>query len=120
MRLTRSQTLVHVHAQHVRTAVAKGLRPGTVTRRHIVRNALQPYVTFLGLEIGALAGGSVVVERIFNLPGVGQTVAKAISQRDNSLIVGFTMATVVVYLIVDLFVDVIAMLLDPRLTAGAG
>lgn len=118
IRLLRSETLTQMHAQHVRTARAKGLSEGAITRRHITRNSLHPYIAFIGLEIGALAGGSVIVERIFNLPGVGRVVAQAIGQRDNSMIVGFTMATVLVYLVVDLVVDVVSMQLDPRLRAS--
>ena len=119
IRLMRSETLVYRVAPHIRTARAKGIRPGAVTRRHVVRNALGPFVAFVGLEVGALVGGSIVVERVFNLPGVGRTVARAISQRDNALIIGFTMSIIAVYLVVDLAVDLTAMALDPRLkTSG--
>lgn len=114
-RLMRSQTLAHQSEQHVITARAKGLSESAVTRRHIVRNSLVPFVAFIGLEIGALASGSIVVERIFNLPGVGGVVARAVSQRDNALIIGFTMAVIATYLLVDLIADVAALALDPRL-----
>lgn len=114
-RLMRSQTLAHQSEQHVITARSKGLSESAVTRRHIVRNSLVPFVAFIGLEIGALASGSIVVERIFNLPGVGGVVARAVSQRDNALIIGFTMAVIATYLLVDLLVDVVALALDPRL-----
>jgi len=74
-----------------------------------------PFVSFVGLEIGVLAGGAIVVERVFNLPGVGRAIAEAVSQRDNALILGFTMAIIAVYLAVDLVADVISMALDPRI-----
>ena len=90
-----------------------------VTRRHVVRNSLTTSVTFFGLEVGALIGGSVVVERVFNLPGVGNVIARAISQRDNVVVLGFTMFVIAVYLVVDLLVDLAAMVLDPRLRAEA-
>jgi peptide/nickel transport system permease protein/oligopeptide transport system permease protein len=118
VRLSRAETLEQSSAQHVRVAHGKGLRAGAVTRNHIVRNSLPPFVAFVGLEIGALAGGSVVVGRIYNLPGVGRAVAAAISQRDNALIIGFTMEIVIVYLVIDLVVDVAVMWLDPRIRAG--
>jgi ABC-type dipeptide/oligopeptide/nickel transport system permease component len=102
----------------VRVARGKGLPERLVTRRHVVRNALASFVTFMGLEVGALAGGSVVVERVFNLPGVGGLTARAISQRDTSLIVGFTVCVIAAYLLVDLVVDVIVMWLDPRLRSA--
>ena len=114
-RLLRSQMMAHRNEQHVTTARSKGLSESAITRRHIFRNALVPFVAFIGLEIGALAGGSIVVERIFNLPGVGGAVARAVGQRDNALIIGFTMAVIGTYLVVDLLVDVAALLLDPRL-----
>ena len=115
VRVMRSEVLSRRNDAHVRTARAKGLSESAITRRHVVRNSLAPFVTFLGLEVGALAGGSIVVERVFNLPGVGGAIARAISQRDNALIVGFTLAVIVVYLAVDLIVDVVSMWLDPRL-----
>jgi ABC-type dipeptide/oligopeptide/nickel transport system permease component len=115
IRLTRSETLANRTAPHVRTATSKGVGAGRVTRRHVVRNSLGPFVVFLGLEIGVLAGGAVVVERVFNLPGVGRAIALAIGQHDNALILGFTMVLIAVYLVIDLVVDVAAMVLDPRL-----
>ncbi|MCU1390720.1 MAG: ABC-type dipeptide/oligopeptide/nickel transport system, permease component [Ilumatobacteraceae bacterium] len=114
-RVMRSQAMTHRSEPHVVVARAKGVSEGAITRRHVVRNALIPFVTFVGLEIGTLAGGSIVTERIFNLPGVGRVVARAISQRDNALIIGFTMAVIAVYLVVDLLADLVAVVLDPRL-----
>lgn len=115
VRLVRAESVTQLRSLHVRAARAKGIADGAVTRRHVVRNALVPFVSFIGLEVGALAGGAIVVERVFNLPGVGLALARAISQRDNALIVGFTMAIIAVYLLVDLVVDVVTMLLDPRI-----
>lgn len=115
VRLMRVEAATQLRAPHVRTARAKGISDGAVTRRHVVRNALVPFASFIGLEVGALAGGAIVVERVFNLPGVGLALARAISQRDNALILGFTMAIIAVYLLVDLLVDVVTMVLDPRI-----
>ena len=117
VRLMRSETIGVLGEPFVRTARGKGLSEGAVTRRHVVRCALVPFVAFIGLEIGALVGGSIIVERVFNLAGVGRALARAISQRDNALIIGFTMAIIAAYLIVDLAVDVAMRILDPRIGA---
>lgn len=115
IRLMRAEVLDQQHQQHVRTARGKGISDAAVTRRHIVRNSLASMVTFFGLEVGALIGGSIVVERVFNLPGVGNVLARAISQRDNVVVLGFAMFVIVVYLVVDLVTDALVMWLDPRL-----
>ena len=108
IRLMRVEVLEQLHLPHVRTARGKGISESSVTRRHVVRNSLTVMVTFFGLEIGALLGGTVVVERVFNLAGVGGVLGRAISQRDNVVILGFTVFVVVV------LIDVATMLLDPR------
>jgi ABC-type dipeptide/oligopeptide/nickel transport system permease component len=118
-RLVRAESLTQLDSAHVRTAHAKGLRRSAVTRRHVVRNASVPFVAFIGLEIGALAAGSIVVERIFNLPGVGRAVADAIRQRDNAVIIGFTMASIAVYLVVDVVCEIVTLRLDPRIGTSA-
>ena len=118
VRIMRTEVLEQANLPHVRTATGKGISGGQVTRRHVVRNSLTTIVTFFGLEVGALIGGSVVVERVFNLPGVGNVIARAISQRDNVVVLGFTMFVIAVYLVVDLVIDLLALLLDPRLRAG--
>lgn len=114
LRLMRAEVLEQIHLPHVRTARAKGISEARVTRRHVVRSSLTAMVTFVGLEIGALLGGTVVVERVFNLAGVGGVLARAISQRDNVVILGFTVFVVVIYLVLDVLIDVTTMLLDPR------
>jgi ABC-type dipeptide/oligopeptide/nickel transport system permease component len=115
IRIMRVEVIDQYRRRHIDVARAKGLREGTITRRHVVRNSIGPFVTFMGLEVAALAGGSVVVERVFNLPGVGGQTARAISQRDVSLLVGFTVAVIAAYLLVDLVVDLALMWVDPRL-----
>lgn len=114
VRLMRVEVLEQLHLPHVRTARGKGISESAVTRGHVVRNSLTALVTFFGLEIGALLGGTVVVERVFNLAGVGGVLGRAISQRDNVVILGFTVFVVVVYLVLDVLIDVVTMLLDPR------
>ena len=119
VRLMRAEVLETAPLPYVRTALAKGIGQAAVTRRHVVRNSLSAMVTFFGLEVGALIGGSIVVERVFNLPGIGNVLARAISQRDNVVVIGFTMFVVVVYLVVDLVADALTLMLDPRLRAAS-
>jgi len=115
IRLLRAESIRQLDSPHTRTALGKGLSERAVFRRHVRRNSLAPFVSFLGLDIGALLGGAIVIERVFNLPGVGGAIADAIRQRDNVLIIGFTMVIVAAYLVVDLVVDVVQMRLDPRI-----
>lgn len=114
VRLMRVEVLEQLHLPHVKTARGKGISEASVTRRHVVRNSMTALVTFFGLEVGALLGGTVVVERVFNLAGVGGVLGRAISQRDNVVILGFTVFVVIVYLALDVMIDVATMLLDPR------
>jgi len=119
IRMVRIESIRQLSAAHVQTARSKGLRERTVVRRHVVRNAAVPFISFVGLEVGALAGGAIVVERVFNLPGVGQAIAEAIRQRDNALIIGFTLAIIAVYLLVDMLVDIAAVVANPRIELSA-
>ena len=102
---------------YVRTARAKGLTERTVVLRHATRNALLPVVTVIGLQLGALLSGAVLTETVFNLSGVGRTLFEAITGRDYVVIQGFTLIIAVVYVIVNLLVDISYGLLDPRVRA---
>jgi oligopeptide transport system permease protein len=115
VRIFRSEILERRHDHHVTVAMGKGLGEWTVARRHVLRNSLMPLLTFLALDAAMLVGGAIVVERVFNLPGIGGLTARAISQRDTPLIVGVTLVSVAVFLLVDLLIDVVIMSLDPRL-----
>jgi peptide/nickel transport system permease protein len=101
----------------VRTARAKGLREQTVVLRHATRNALLPVVTVIGLQLGALLSGAVLTETVFNLSGVGRSMFEAITGRDYVVIQGFTLIIAVVYVVVNLLVDISYGLLDPRVRA---
>ncbi len=117
-RITRASVLDVVHEDYVRTAEAKGLLPGTVTRRHVLRNALLPVVTVTGLQVGLLLSGAVLTETVFNFPGVGSFLYQAISFRDYSVIQGFILVIAVVVVVVNLLVDVAYGLIDPRVRVG--
>lgn len=114
-RLIRASMLDVLDTDYVRTAVAKGLKPSTVAIRHALRNALIPAVTVLGYTVGDLIGGAVVVETVFNLPGMGQLVVNSIARRDFPVIQGVVMVVAAGYLLSNLIVDVLYFSLDPRL-----
>ena len=114
-RMTRSSLLEVLGLDYVRTARAKGLKERSVVVRHGMRNALLPVVTVIGLSLGAFLSGAVLTETIFNLTGMGKTLFEAIEGRDYIVIQGVTIVVAVVYLVVNLIVDVSYAFLDPRI-----
>lgn len=115
MRFTRAVMLEEIGKYYVLTAYSKGLRPRTVIRRHILRNAMIPTVTLMGLSIGYMLSGSVLVETIFNWPGIGQYAYDAVFNLDYPSIVGVTLLTTCVFLVINLLVDLAYVYLDPRI-----
>jgi peptide/nickel transport system permease protein len=113
LRQSLSETLAK---DYVRTARAKGLREVLVIGRHALRNALLPFVTVLGLQLGTFIGGTVVTETVFNYPGLGRMLLTAIEQRDYALIQGATLMVIIAVTLVNLVVDVIYAYLDPRIS----
>ena len=113
-RMTRSSMLEVLGQDYVRTARAKGLRPRIVMFRHALRNALLPVVTVIGLSIGALLSGAVLTETIFGLTGIGRTIFESITGRDYIVIQGFSLIVAVIYVVVNLIVDISYGYLDPR------
>lgn len=114
-RLTRTSVAENIRADYMRTAVAKGLPRRRVIGVHLMRNSLIPVVTFLGTDIGALMGGAIVTEGIFNIKGVGSLVFEALSKREGATVVGVVTLLVIVYLICSLLVDLLYAVLDPRI-----
>ncbi len=114
VRITRAAVLDVVNEDYVRTANAKGLATATVRRRHIVRNALLPVSTTIGLQTGLLLSGAVLTETVFAFGGVGSALKDAIDLRDYAVLQGFILILAVVYVLVNLLVDVSYGLLDPR------
>jgi peptide/nickel transport system permease protein len=113
-RITRSSLLEVLGQDYVRTARAKGLNERSVVIRHATRNALLPVVTIIGLQLGALLSGAVLTETVFNLAGVGRSLYEAITGRDYVVIQGFTLLIAVIYVVVNLIVDISYGFLDPR------
>jgi peptide/nickel transport system permease protein len=114
-RLVRSSVLEILGQDYIRTARAKGLRERGVLFRHALRNALIPAVTVIGINVGILLGGSAVIETLFILPGVGQLIVTSLYNRDLPVIQGLILYVSVLYVLVNLVVDILYTYLDPRL-----
>ncbi|GIL36250.1 ABC transporter permease [Phycicoccus sp. DTK01] len=115
-RLMRTNLVENLRSDYVRTAISKGLTKRRAYGLHALRNSLIPVVTFIGFDFGALLGGAVVTEGIFNIPGVGGYIFRAIRVRDGASVVGSVTFLVIVYLVVNLLVDLLYGLLDPRIS----
>jgi ABC-type dipeptide/oligopeptide/nickel transport system permease component len=114
-RLTRSSMIQSLQADYIRTAMAKGLPRSRIVIRHALRNSLIPVLTYVAIDLGYLLGGTVVVEGVFNLPGVGQLLFTSIRQQQGTVVVGVATALVMIFLLLNLLVDVMYGLLDPRI-----
>jgi peptide/nickel transport system permease protein len=115
MRLTRGMLLEVLRQDYVRTAWAKGLRERVVVLKHALKNALIPVVTVLGLQVAGIAGGAVIIEWIFGIPGMGQFLVDAIVQRDYPVIQGINLVIVTIIVLMNLTVDLVYAVLDPRI-----
>ncbi|WP_432491940.1 ABC transporter permease [Kineococcus auxinigenes] len=115
LRLTRNSVAEALSADHVRTATAKGLGRPRVVTVHVLRNSLIPVVTFLGADLGALMGGALVTEGIFNVPGVGRLLYQAVIRSEGPTVVSVVTVLVLVYLLANLVVDLLYAVLDPRI-----
>lgn len=115
LRLTRNAVAENMVADHVRTATAKGLPRRRVVTVHILRNSMIPVVTFLGADLGALMGGAIVTEGIFNIPGVGGQLYQAIIRVEPPTVVSFVTVLIVIFLLTNLLVDLLYAALDPRI-----
>lgn len=115
VRFLRASLLGELNADYVRTAKSKGMKQGSVLTRHVLRNAMLPFVTVVGLQTGAFIGGAVVTEAVFTYPGLGRMLIQAIGTRDYPLIQGTILVVLVLYVIVNVVVDVVYAYLDPRI-----
>jgi peptide/nickel transport system permease protein len=118
-RLMRATVLEQRGAEYATTARAKGLTERAITMRDVLRNALLPVVTMAGVQVGALLGGSVVVETVFAWPGLGQLAFQSLFARDFNLLLGIFFLSACLVVIVNIVVDVIYVLLDPRIRVGS-
>lgn len=114
-RLTRTSLVENLRADYVRTATAKGLSRRRVVGVHTLRNSMIPVVTFLGVDLGALMGGAIITETIFNLPGIGRAVFEAVGRQEGTVVVGIVTFLVFVFMTSNLLVDLLYAVLDPRI-----
>ncbi|HWS31876.1 MAG TPA: ABC transporter permease [Actinoplanes sp.] len=115
LRVTRTSVVENLRADYVRTARAKGLSPRRVTWVHVLRNSLIPVITLIGVDLGALMSAAIVTEDVFNIPGVGFNLARGVRTEDGPVVVGFVSVLVIVFLVVNLVVDLLYAALDPRI-----
>jgi peptide/nickel transport system permease protein len=118
MRYLRASMLDVLHADYVRTARAKGLHEWLVLMRHALRNALIPFTTVLGIQMGSLLGGTVITESVFALPGMGRLVLGAILNRDYQVATGIVLLIALAFVVINLIVDLLYPALDPRVRLG--
>jgi peptide/nickel transport system permease protein len=119
-RLTRSTLLEVLSTDYVRTARAKGLVERVVVWKHALRNALLPLLTMIGMQFGALFGGAVIIENVFSRQGLGALATQAVINRDFPVVQGCVMVAAVLYVLVNLLVDVLYAVVDPRIRYGQG
>ncbi|MGD9710667.1 MAG: ABC transporter permease [Thermomicrobiales bacterium] len=115
MRYTRSAVLEALAHDHVRVARAKGLANRTVMSRHVLRNASIPIITVIGIQFATLLGGTVIIESIFGLPGIGRYIYESISTRDYPVVQGVTLVMATIFVLISLIVDISYAFMDPRL-----
>ena len=114
-RMTRAAMLDVAQMDFVKTARAKGVKPGRILRAHVLRNALLPVVTLAGLQAGAMVGGAVLIETVFAWPGIGRLLFDALAQRDYSLLLGTFLVTAALAVLVNVITDVVYTIVDPRI-----
>jgi peptide/nickel transport system permease protein len=117
-RIMRSQLLEVMGQDYIRTAAAKGLPGGRIIRGHAMKNAMIPVVTYFGLDLGAMVGGTIITETVFSWPGVGREIYLAIGQRDWPIVMGGTIIIVFMVMVINLLVDISYAFLDPRIRYG--
>ena len=115
MRMARTSMLEVLRQDYVRTALAKGLESTVVNYKHALRNAFIPLITVIGIQMGGLLGGSVIIEQIFGLPGVGWYLLQGIQGRDYPVVQVTALFLAIVFAVMNLIVDILYGFLDPRI-----
>ena len=117
-RLTKTSMLDALGQDYIRTAKAKGLSNRAIIVKHALKNALIPVVTYIGVDFGGMLSGAILTETVFNWPGIGYEVYRAISMRDWPIVMGGVTLIVVVVMVINLLVDISYAFLDPRIRLG--
>ena len=115
MRMTRSSLLEVLNREYINTARAKGVAERQVILHHAMKNAMIPVVTVVGIQVGRLLGGAIIIEQVFNLPGIGRLAIDAIQQRDYTMIQGVVLFTTFAFVVINLLVDLLYAFIDPRI-----
>ncbi|MDO4267549.1 MAG: ABC transporter permease [Eubacteriales bacterium] len=115
-RMTRSNMIEVLNLDYIRTARSKGIRESKVIGKHGLRNILVPVLTVIGAQLGGLIGNAVVVETIFNWPGIGSYITQSILQTDYAPVQAFTVVSVLIYMVINLILDILYAVVDPRIT----
>jgi len=115
MRMTRSSLLEVLNREYINTARAKGVAERQVILHHAMKNAMIPVVTVVGIQVGRLLGGAIIIEQVFNLPGIGRLAIDAIQQRDYTMIQGVVLFTTFAFVVINLLVDLLYAVIDPRI-----
>ena len=115
LRITRTSMIEAITQDYVKVALSKGLKKNEVIFKHAFRNALIPVVTFAGIQLGFLFGGSIVIENMFALPGIGRLLLQAVNQRDYPVIQGIILFIVILIIVLNLLIDLIYTIVDPRI-----
>jgi peptide/nickel transport system permease protein len=118
LRIMRASMLEVLNLDFIRTARSKGLDENIIVRRHVLRNAMLPMVTLIGLQAGTMLGGSVVIESVFSLPGLGRLAYESVIQRDLNTLLGIVFVSALLVIVVNFLVDLLYARLDPRITTG--
>ena len=119
-RITRSSMLEVINSDYIRSLRVRGLKEKVVIWKHALKNALPPIVTVLGLQLAAAFTGAILTESIFSWPGMGTMIVTAINNRDYALIQGFVLFVAIVYVVINLIVDIVYTLINPRVTLDGG
>ncbi|NDH22928.1 MAG: ABC transporter permease, partial [Actinobacteria bacterium] len=119
-RLSRASMLEVLQSDYVRTARAKGLAERKVVYKHALRNAVIPVITIAGLQFGALLSGALLVETVFNWPGLGRLAADSVFQRDAPVLLGVLICSAVLVVVINILTDVVYRMIDPRIRVGGG
>ncbi|QJQ96591.1 MULTISPECIES: ABC transporter permease [Halomonadaceae] len=114
-RMTRASMLEAAQQDYVKTARAKGLKPGVIQRRHVLRNALLPIITLAGLQAGQMVGGAILTETVFAWPGIGRLMYEALQQRDYNLLLGIFFFSAALVIVFNIITDLVYRLADPRI-----
>jgi peptide/nickel transport system permease protein len=118
VRLTRAGVIEEIHRPYIRTAELKGISRASVVFKHLLRNALMPTITVIAISVGWLISGLIVIENVFNYPGLGRLMVFAIDRRDLPLLQAVTMVTVLGFALANLIADILYAYLDPRIRLG--